>query len=352
MGKRGGWGVSPAYYAGKVFSMGTTGLLYCYDSKTGKKVWESDIGKTHQAWEADKKQRLEKRILPPSGQLVSLVVADGVLIVPLYDGGDMSLRGVDTADGKTLWEVAAATAHSATPALWRHEGREYVLAATHGNPAKRDAKLRLINPKTGKVLWTVDGLCNTHFALAPSEKHVLVNVGSRTLHSGDTPFMLMGCYRLSLEGAKRVWTMPDELESWYEGAFEASCWRKSLIHDGKVHYYSFAKDGGKMTIVFSILEEETGKILYRKRGDAASFGQQYFVEDRLLDIPDASHKNPTFRLWNADPKDLRLLSRWTPPHPGTTAYEVFMEFPCVDGRIFTRARDGTVRGYDLRAQTK
>ena len=28
MGKRGGWSVSPVYYNGKVFSMGTTGLLY------------------------------------------------------------------------------------------------------------------------------------------------------------------------------------------------------------------------------------------------------------------------------------------------------------------------------------
>ena len=81
MGKRSGWGVTPAYHAGKVFSMGTTGRLYCYDARTGEKVWETDIGKTHQAWEAEKKQRLEEKSLASGGQYVSLVVADGVLTV-------------------------------------------------------------------------------------------------------------------------------------------------------------------------------------------------------------------------------------------------------------------------------
>jgi hypothetical protein len=45
------------------------------------------------------------------------VVADGVLIVPLYDAMEVGLRGVNVDTGATLWEVAGATAATATPAL-------------------------------------------------------------------------------------------------------------------------------------------------------------------------------------------------------------------------------------------
>lgn len=366
MGKRSGWGVTPAYYGGpsagsgggKVFSMGTTGRLYCYDAATGAKVWETDIGKTHQTWEAEKKKRLAQKTLASGGQYVSLVVADGVLVVPLYDGLNMALRGVDVRTGRTLWEVPAATAETATPALWRHRGREYLLAATAGqwgNP--RTAKLRLIDPRDGKVLWTVEGLARTHFSLAPSRKHVLVNVGSKTeFRDKNIPWMLLGCYRLSPDGAELVWTMPDEREVWHEPLYEASDWRKYLIRDGRVYYYSRSRNEDWSDVsAFLIFDEQTGEVLFRQRGGRQSGlpvpGQHYLIEDRLLQVPDASHgTRVTLRLWTEDPKDLRPLSpAWSPPHKGTTAYNVFMEFPCVDGRIFMRAQDGTVCCYDLRA---
>jgi outer membrane protein assembly factor BamB len=268
----------------------------------------------------------------------------------------MSLRGVDPADGKTLWEVPGATAKTATPALWCHEGRQYVLAATHGDPNQRTARLRLIDPRTGKVLWTVDGLCNTHFSLAPSEKHVLVNVGSKTTGHGKRPWMLLGCYRLSPEGARLAWTMPDELEFWHEGAYEASDMRKYLIRDGKVYYSSRARNPDQsMVYAFFVFDEETGEVLFRQRLNEkteAPRGQTYLIEDRLLQVPDASHGDRlTLRLWTADPKDLRALcDPWNPPHTATTAYNVFMEFPYADGRIYMRAKDGTVRCYDLRQE--
>lgn len=362
MGKRGGWSVSPAYYAGKVFTMGTTGLLYCYDSKTGKKVWESDIGKTHQQWEGDKKKCLEKKELAPSGQQVSLVIADGVLIVPLYDGLDMSIGGVDVQTGKMLWQVANATAGTATPALWRHEGHEYVLVATRGSDAKNEAKMRLIAPKDGKVLWTVEGLAHTQFSLAPSEKSVMVNVGSKkeSCFKGLN-WMLLGCYQLSLDGAKLLWTMPDEIESYYEPVAEASEWRKYLINDGKVYYNSFTPKDPNTQNVFTIFDEATGKILGRMKEEKKGIPfmtMSYLLEDRMLTTPDASHSNTTnsripFRFWTTDPKDIRAISpEWKAPHPSTGGYNVFMEFPYVDGRIYMRAKDGTVRCYDLRAEAK
>lgn len=67
-------------------------------------------------------------------------------------------------------------------------------------------------------------------------------------------------------------------------------------------------------------------------------------------IPDASHTNVRMQWWSLDLKPIGSV--WAPPHKGTTGYNVFMEFPYVNGRIFMRALEGTVRCYDLRAAAK
>jgi hypothetical protein len=122
-----------------------------------------------------------------------------------------------------------------------------------------------------------------------------------------------------------------------------------------VYYYSRSRNPDSSDVwAFFIFDEETGKVLYRQRGRGEAEvpvpGQHYLIEDRLLQVPDASHGDRvTLRLWTADPKGLRPLSQgWNPPHTGTTAYNVFMEFPYVDGCIYMRSREGTVRCYDLR----
>jgi outer membrane protein assembly factor BamB len=43
-GKRSDMHNTPVYYQGKIFSLGTTGLVYCYDAATGKKLWEDNTG--------------------------------------------------------------------------------------------------------------------------------------------------------------------------------------------------------------------------------------------------------------------------------------------------------------------
>jgi len=399
MRKFGGWAVTPAYYDGKVFNMGTTGRLYAYDALTGGKMWETDIGLTHQKWEAEKQQHLKEKTLPTGTQRISLIVADGVLVVPIFDNKpdtslqgedlqtalqrdpslidalngrqDISLRGVNPDNGEKLWELAEATAQYATPAVWRHKNREYVLAATYGDPARRTGRLRLISPRDGKVMWTVDSLANTHFSLAPSDKTVLVNIGSktpgyslslnRTPVANSYPWMLLAAYRLSETGAERIWTMPDEPDFWHEGVYDASDWRKYLIRDGKVYYSSRSRNPDNNIIsVFFIFDEDSGKVLKRIKIEgekdhrysplAPGESQIYLTEDRILHVPNASHgAELTLQLWNADPQNFRrLCPQWIPLHTPTSAYEVFLEFPYVNGRIYMRTQEGSVVCYDLR----
>ncbi len=68
-------------------------------------------------------------------------------------------------------------------------------------------------------------------ALAPSEKIVLVNVGSSKVNPGrekhNEVYALLGAYHLSPQGAERLWTMPDEQTFWFENHFE-SCARRRV----------------------------------------------------------------------------------------------------------------------------
>jgi outer membrane protein assembly factor BamB len=343
MGKREGFGVAPAYFQGRVFSMGTSGRLYAYDAASGKKLWETDIGKAHQAAEAHKKKCLADKVLPGGmGWDASLIMAGGVLIVPLFGGPlDMGLRGVDVDTGKTRWELAAISSRYATPGLFRHEGREYVLTATV------KGELRLIDPRDGKVLWTVDKLGPNYFALAASEQHVFVNVGTSKTGKSDKPYARLGAYRVTAKAAEFAWAVPDEEPYYFQTWMDSCARRRQLVRDGLVYFDSHPPE--KTDARFVVLNEKTAEVLLNAK-DGPKGGTMYLIEDRLLNAPDSSHGDRlTLKLFTADAAKFRQLgAEWKPPQETTTGYEVFLETPYVDGCLFMRTIAGEIRCYDLR----
>jgi RNA polymerase sigma factor (sigma-70 family) len=360
--KRGGYGVAPAYHQGKVFSLGTTGRLRAYDAGSGRKIWETTIGTAAETLEAIKRRRLADQTVPPydPAWLSSLVVAGGVLVVPLFDGSNMGLRGVDVETGATRWETPKVISQSTTPALVRTggraapdesrrgESRDYLLAATSAG------ELRMIDPRNGKALWTIGGLDPNEFNLTPSGTHVLVNVGPRT--PGPTRrYGLLGAYHFSPGGAERAWTMPDRDPYYFETWLNDGLHRKCVIRDGLVYTFSCppgSTAADRSTAHFCILREETGEVLVDTL-EGPNRGMLMLVEDRLLSVPYAAAGDALrLDLYTADPRDFRKLSGpWKPPHTSTTGFEVFAEIPYVDGRILLRDEPGAIRCYDLRKRT-
>jgi outer membrane protein assembly factor BamB len=348
MGKRQGFCVSPAYYDGAIFSMGTTGLLYAYDAATGKELWETNIGAAHEKALAHKANVLEKKQLAGGmGWDSSLTVADGVLIVPLFEGrADLGLRGVSVKTGATVWEAAEVCSRHATPAVWSHESRQYVLVATVAG------ELRLIDPRDGKVLWTVEGLGENHFSLSPSAKYALVNGGSKMLRKeGSTQkYGLLAAYRLSPEKAELAWKHPDTKELYFSTWMDSCARRFLAVADGRVFYRAHGTDRSESQLL--VLDEQTGKVLARLPNNSPA-PHFYPLEDRLLLIRDASHSETELAMIRANANHLKQLAEfWHPPHQNTTAYEVSMEHPYADGRIYLRTKDGRVACYDLRKQAK
>ena len=343
MGKRQGFCVSPAYHDGAVFSMGTTGILYAHDAASGKKLWQADIGPAHEAALEYKADVLAKKVLPGGmGWDASLVVAEGTLVVPLFDGGaDIGLRGVDARTGKTLWEQADVCSRHATPAVWPHRDRRYVLTATVAG------ELRLMDPKSGKILWTVRGLGENHFSLSPTNDLVLVNGDTKTPRKeGSTQrYGRLAAYRLSIDKPELAWIHLDDPKLYFSTWMDSCARRFLAVGDGKIYYRAHATERDDARLL--ALDEQTGKVLAQCPCNSPS-PLFYAVGDRLLMIRDASHHKTELSFYKIEGKSIRKLADdWLPPHQNTTAYEVSMEIPVVDGKAYLRTADGRVVCYDL-----
>ena len=343
MGKRQGYNVSPVYHDGTVFSLGTLGVLRAYRASDGKRLWEKKIDVPAAQAEGAKARALARKTLTGGmGWNVSLTVADGVLVVPLFHGkADLGLRGVDPKNGDTLWEFEKVCSRHATPAVWSHDGLEYVVCATTAG------ELRLIDPKQKKVCWSIDGLGANHCSLLTTDEHVILNVGTDAPRKpgGNDFFARIGAYRLHPDKATFAWALVDHPSLYYSTWMDSCARRFYAAARGKVYYRAIGteKNQGK----FLIINEKGGRVLadMEFNSPAPLF---YPLGERLLMIRDASHSETDLAMFNTDPEDFRQLTDfWRPPHQGTTAYEVAMECPIVDGRIYMRTKDGRVACYDL-----
>jgi len=355
VGKRMGFQVAPVYHGSTIFSMGTTGRLFAYQASNGKKLWQTEP--EQKMMEERKKHLARSSVLQASanyGWVQSLVFAGNTLVIPRQT----ILLGLDPATGMRKWELPKVISRWNTPTVWRHDKKEFLLCATGGKPG--EARLNLVDPATGKVLWTVEGLHSTQFNLAPSSTHVMVNVGSKIMKEnpngsspknadGQAPFGLLGTYRITPKGATLAWTLPDKPHFLTPTWSDSLARPRTVIRNGFVYHTTGGPD--KTTDRrFIIAKEDTGEVLVNEPRENDFWFQ--LIEDKLLHCIDWSHgSRASFNLYSADPKNFRKLSGpWKPKEPLTTSYQVLMEPPVIAGHIYWRTETGTIVCYDLLAK--
>jgi len=364
-GKRTGHQVTPVHAQGRVFAFGSTGRVFAYDAATGKKLWQGDIGPVHQKCVKSREQILKKLVAGKYGRAMSddktgdetgkdpvkfctghssMVVADGVLVAPMFEGD--AFRGFDAATGRVLWEKQGLNFEDATPSVYRSGGREYILSAN------MKGEMMLLDPKDGKELWKVTGLGVNGFTLSPSTTHVMVNVNTKT--GGKDPKTIVGCiwgcYKISPEKAELLWKMPEDRKYQFAAWYDCIAGHQETIRDGKFYYWAL----DVMNYSF-IVDVATGKVLFET--DKTVGGQQwYLLEDKIIGRINASHSNAggtsPFHMWRvANDKIEELTGRYNPPDVAG-GYTVPMQAPIVAGRMFERTQSGEIQCYDLRARTK
>lgn len=349
-GKRTSYGPAAAYLDGTVFSLGTTGRLFAYDAKTGAKKWESNVGAGQKSAVAarDKAVAAKKEIDHGSWVLSSLVVVPGTVIANDFRGG---LTGFDPVTGNRTWNAAGVSSGLTTPIVARPDGKP-VLLAHNGKDT-----LSCLDPADGRTAWSVDGLGPLMATLAASDRTVLVNIRPHEGRKKDTAGR-WGAYRFTARGAKLAWSLPDSPEYDFAWWFDAGARRKGIIRDGVV----FLTEVGAAPHRFLMIREQDGRVILDAKGgaDAAQMGCKLpyrgtprLIEDRLLVAADEAHgptKTPVaFDHWRIKPDGLELLSKnWDPTIEPATGYEVLLDWPYVDGRLYSRTINGAIACYDLR----
>ena len=364
-GKRAHWGVAPCYHKGKVFHCGTTWRVWAYEAATGRQLWETVINPAHEAMEEMRHKLLAEEnpkafALPAT--LLSLVVADGVLIVPRRDPrayfGHLGLVGIDPSTGKQLWEIAeAVTGHTVTPGIWRHEGRDYLLVHTGGyQPA-----MRLIDPRKGKVLWKV-ATAPQYKSLAPSGDMVVTLAKLVKRHAKDKKGVaLWGAYRLSLKKPELAWVMPDEPRFQSEWWFDCGPMRMTVHRKGLVYIFNRCSNRKPEMHRIYVVGERTGEIV--KVYDMADLKAGWWhnpvmpllVGARIWYTKDAAHGLKGRVLLALDDKGgikLAYEDDWRPDVEMTSGYEVPFEWGYHNGRILTRGYDGRLHCWDLTVPAK
>jgi len=385
-GKRGGLQIAPAYADGSVYFVGTQGTIYAVDAASGEERWRSDIGWAAERMKLEKHMYLhgpdpewDKRTLRKVKSVSS--IADGVYRqphTPTWHGGiriigntvisndsGTGLVAFDTETGERKWYKPGVNSYMAAPAVWTHENQSYLLVATgpggKSPPMGKSGMLRLLNPEDGNEIWA-EPIGHTYPTLAPSGNRVLVNIripkGKEELNDG-----LLACYELSLERAKRLWTLPDEPQ------YYIPLKKDSL---GKVRFTlnedrAFIRTHGKKRLQaprFLIVDAATGTILQEQQGGgklALPNARMWYVQgDRIYATWDRHHspnrggRKPVSQIKWAD-RSLELLGDASGPWALdlahiTGGYEVTMEHPIVDGRMFERTTAGSLVCYDLRKQ--
>ena len=352
-GKRGHYGITPAFGNGTVFTWGALGNLYAYDARTGTKRWESRLEPFHSKAAAAKAAALGEKNIPDTygnaplfeDLRTGLVVADGILAAP--DGFE-GLVGFDAGTGQKRWALPSVISRGATPALWRHEGKSYLLCP-YGR--RNEGKISLIAPADGRIAWTFKHAGPAHTSLVVGGDRVFFNTRGNMLTGKQGPqgdpaagSGLLACYELTLDAPRERWRLEDSVDNRHDIRPDRGMNRRIAIRDG----VGYLLIGDKQKLVS--VNMDTGAILQRDTvelpGTACS---PVLVEDRLFVPLDLAHswrgarlavyaikeRGVFTRLGEIDlEKDLQVQI--------VTDYEVANEMACWRDRFYTKTRDGLV----------
>jgi len=283
---------TPAVADGRVFTLGMTGMLSCFDAQTGKLLWRKDT-----------------KYAPYMGS--SPLVADGLCIACVGDGGKSGgLTAFDAKTGEVKWCFVEGGTMSGSPILVDLAGERQLVTYSNWNAAG-------VSAATGKKLWGVGpGGAGMPCTTPVQYKDLLIladylaPLRALRLGRGDKGIT-----------AKEVWKAHDELRLYYSSPVVANdmvfgmstrnggCFFSLDANNGKTLWESDGRQGGYASIVnlgsVLLVLKDRGQLLVVKPS-ARTF--ERIAEYRVSDRPTVAH--PVFlgnRILIKDDTTLRLF---------------------------------------------
>jgi outer membrane protein assembly factor BamB len=164
----------PTIHDGRVYALGAVGHLHCLDAATGKLLWSKNLVSDFQA------------STPGWGFAASPVVFEGSLIIHAGGEPDACLLALDRQTGEVVWRNVPDAGGYATPIVVKDQGNTLLIAWTPAN-------VRGLDPRTGKLLWSIPFVVTYGTAIAtPVFQEGLVVVssyyeGTKAIRLGSEP---------------------------------------------------------------------------------------------------------------------------------------------------------------------
>jgi outer membrane protein assembly factor BamB len=164
---------TPTISRGRVFTLGSTGILNALDLQTGKLIWQRHVGADNDSAQ------------PDWGRSSSPLVVDDLVIVSVGGTNGRSLVAYDRESGRPAWHGGNDRPSYSSPQLATLAGVRQVLIMNRSTVSSHD-------PATGRVLWQHDWARQDSVAqpIVISDSRVLFSagygIGSRLLEITGT----------------------------------------------------------------------------------------------------------------------------------------------------------------------
>jgi outer membrane protein assembly factor BamB len=236
---------TPVLSDGRLYTLGVTAILSCFDANTGELKWRKDFGTP------DTSKMF-------CGTAFSPIVDQGSLIV--YTGDDIKggvMLALDLATGKERWKWTGEGPGYASPIVVELEGARQIVTMT-------DKSVIGVEAKTGKLLWRMPwpDEWNENIVTPTLYKNLLILSGVR---KGTV------AAQVTKNGAewtaKQVWHNP-----------EIAMYMNSPVLEGDHLFGMSAKRKGQ----YFCLEAATGKVLWATEGREGFNAAILNTKDALL----------------------------------------------------------------------
>ncbi|HVG30616.1 MAG TPA: PQQ-binding-like beta-propeller repeat protein [Pyrinomonadaceae bacterium] len=125
---------TPVVSNGRLYTLGITGVLSCFDAKAGKLLWRREFSKDYPATS------------PLYGTAMSPIVLDGLLIAHVGGQDKGALTAFDAATGTTKWQWAGDGPAYSSPVVATLAGARQLITYTQKS-------LVGVDPASGRLLW-------------------------------------------------------------------------------------------------------------------------------------------------------------------------------------------------------
>ena len=233
---------TPTLYEGRLYTLGSTGILLCLDPIDGDIIWKVDIPK-----EAN-------RSIPMWGFCASPLLLGEHVIVHASESGEKDVFGYKASNGELVWTASAGEHSYSSPQQMNFGNHQQVAILT-------DEGLTLINPITGVILMEHDWPHSGYRALQPcvvGDKHIVLPTGMGT-----------GTRLLEIDVESERWSVR---EIWTTKNLKSD-FNDLLVHEG--HLYGFDDS------IFTCIDLATGHRKW-KRGRYGKGQSLLLPENNLI----------------------------------------------------------------------